>query len=431
MIPLRRYAQLLQQVKNRIISARISAARQINSELIHLYWDIGRVIVEKQAIEGWGDAVVEKLATDLCRDLPDPRGYSQSNLWRMRKLYTAYSTPEFLAQLVPEMGPTTTALEQTQRQLVEELLAPVPWGHHVEILNKVKNPAARAYYLRATHQLGWSRKILLNQIKASSYERSLSANKSHNFATSLPERLAQQAEETLKNSYNLDFLGVMPEMRERELEARLVERLRDFMLELGYGFCFIGKQHRIVLGESEYFVDLLFYHRFLKALVAVELKLGAFEPEFAGKMDFYLNVLNERERAKDDNPSIGIILCAEKDAIVVEFSLKTKTNPIGVAEYELITNLPRELAGKLPSGRQLREVLLEQNHEQATSPRQSPRAESTLHTRRRLMKASRIRKRRSVGPQLSMKAGRDEGERGADIEHTRTAPKGVGNRRRR
>jgi hypothetical protein len=169
--------------------------------------------------------------------------------------------------------------------------------------------------------------------------------------------LAEQAEEALKSSYNLEFLGIRREVKERELEDRLIERLRDFLLELGYGFCFVGRQHRLTLGKMEYFIDLLFYHRFLKALVAFELKVGMFEPEHAGKMDFYLNLLNDKERAPEDNPAIGIILCAEKDDIEVEYALKTKQNPIGGAEYELRSKLPAALKGKLPTARQLADVV--------------------------------------------------------------------------
>ena len=194
---------------------------------------------------------------------------------------------------------------------------------------------------------------MLNQIKADAYGRSLADGKAHNFSLALPEHLAEQAEESLKSSYNLEFLGISREIKERELEVKLIEQLKDFILELGYGFCFIGRQHRVVAGKKEYFIDLLFYHRFLKCLVAIELKISEFKPEFAGKMDFYLNVLNEKERATDDNPSIGIILCAEKDDVEVEFALRSKGNPIGVAEYQLKPTLPKELKGKLPTAEEL------------------------------------------------------------------------------
>ena len=241
--------------------------------------------------------------------------------------------------------------------MVRGLLAEVPWGHHLLILNKLTDPAARLYYLRATAQFGWSRNVLLNQVKAGAYERAVTEKKSHNFPLALPEHLAEQADEMMKSRYNLEFLGIGRAVKERELESRLIERLQQFILELGYGFCFIGRQYRLALGRKEYFVDLLFYHRFLKSLVAFDLKIGAFEPEHAGKLDFYLNVLNDRERAPDDAPAIGIILCAEKDDIEVEYALKSKANPIGVAEYQLQGRLPAQYKGRLPTARQLADAM--------------------------------------------------------------------------
>lgn len=374
----REYAQFVTELKQRITSARLHAARAVNQDLILLYWDIGRGIVERQEKLGWGQSVVEMLSRDLQKAFPGLTGFSVVNLWRMRQFYAEHSTETFLAQVARELKTSAytsqkTILSQAARELrpalpkkkqrvnlsqvVRDLLAAVPWGHHVNLLTKVKDPATRLYYLRAAAKLGWSRNVLLNQIKARSYERSLAEGKTHNFPAVLPEYLAEQAEEALKSSYNLEFLGIRREVKERELEDRLIERVQQFILELGYGFCFIGRQHRLTLGKKEYFMDLLFYHRFLKALVAVELKVGPFEPEFAGKMDFYLNLLNDKEKGHGDNPSIGIILCAEKDSLEVEFSLKTKTNPIGVAEYHLVTRLPRQLKGKLPTERQLLEAL--------------------------------------------------------------------------
>ena len=233
------------------------------------------------------------------------------------------------------------------------MVASIPWGHHANILAKLADPAARLYYLRATAQLGWSRNVLLNQIKAGAYERALKEKKTHNFPLALPEHFAEQADEMMKSRYNLEFLGIGRAVKERELENRLIERLQQFILELGYGFCFIGSQYRLTLSGKEYFVDLLFYHRMLKALVAFDLKVGPFEPEHAGKMDFYLNLLNDKERGPGDQPSIGIILCAEKDDVEVEYALKTKTNPIGVAEYQLLPRLPAEFKGRLLTARQL------------------------------------------------------------------------------
>jgi predicted nuclease of restriction endonuclease-like (RecB) superfamily len=240
---------------------------------------------------------------------------------------------------------------------LQQLVAGIPWGQNLLLLNKLSDPAARLYYLRATAQFGWSRNVLLNQIKAGTYERAVTEKKTHNFPLALPKHLAEQADEMLKSSYNLEFLGLRRAVRERELEDRLISRLQAFLLELGYGFCFVGRQHRLALGQKEYFIDLLFYHRFLRALVAFDLKVGPFEPEFAGKMDFYLNLLNDKERAPEDRPSIGIILCAEKDDVEVEYALRAKTNPIGVAAYQLQAKLPAELKGKLPTAKQLADVV--------------------------------------------------------------------------
>ena len=273
------YAAWLGGLKSRIRSARISAARAVNRELILLYWDIGRGIVEKQEDLGWGKSVVEQLSLDLRSEFPGMKGFSANNLWLMRQFYSEYSSPAFLEQLVQEMQSQRLEFPEADvreavflEQLVQEILSPVPWGHLVEIVKKVKVPRERLYYLRATAQFGWTRNVLLNQIKAGAYEHSLAEGKLHNFPAALPEHLAEQAEEALKSSYNLEFLGISHEVK---------------------------------------------------------------------------------ERAKDDNPSIGIILCAEKDNLEVEFALKSKTNPIGVAEYQLKPNLPKELKGKLPTAKEL------------------------------------------------------------------------------
>ncbi|MCC5876100.1 MAG: DUF1016 family protein [Candidatus Sumerlaeia bacterium] len=364
---LREYGELVAGLKARIEAARLAAARSVNRELILLYWDIGGTILDAQKHRGWGDAVIETLARDLKTAFPEARGFSARNLWEMRRFFAASMEPEFLQQAVAELSkasdtspvhvPRPAHSTEEDRMIVRNLVAKVPWGQHLLILNKTTTSAARLYYITATARFGWSRNVLLNQIKAGAYERSLAEGKSHNFPAVMPEYLAEQAEEAMKSSYNLEFLGIRREIRERDLEERLTTQLQDFILELGYGFCFIGRQYRLRLGGNEYFIDLLFYHRFLRALVAIELKIGRFTPEHAGKMDFYLNLLNETERAQGDNPSIGIILCAERNRLEVEFALKTKTNPIGVAEYHLQPTLPEELAGKLPSSDQLDQFL--------------------------------------------------------------------------
>jgi predicted nuclease of restriction endonuclease-like (RecB) superfamily len=353
------YPTFLAALKERILHARTGAARAVNHALVLLYWDIGCGIVEKQRTAGWGDSVVERLAIDLRAEFPDMRGFSAANIWRMRQFYEYCTSDAFLSQVVRVIGPAPngTATTDFLSQRVKEMVAAVPWGHHANVLVKLSDPASRLYYLRATAQFGWTRNVLLNQIKARSYERAGNEKETHNFSLALPEHLAEQADEMLKSSYSLEFLGLQRAVKERELENRLIERLRNFILELGYGFCFVGRQHRLALGRKEYFIDLLFYHRFLRALVAFDLKVGPFEPEHAGKMDFYLNLLNEKERAPDDQPSIGIILCAEKDDVEVEFALKSKTNPIGVAEYHLQPKLPAEFKGRLPTAKQLADAV--------------------------------------------------------------------------
>ncbi|MBI2263761.1 MAG: DUF1016 domain-containing protein [Armatimonadetes bacterium] len=372
------YPAFLAALKRRILHARTTAARAVNREMILLYWDIGRGIVEKQETAGWGDAVVERLAADLRAEFPDMRGFSSRNIWDMRRFYAASTESHFLSQAVREMAreQESPILRQAVAELdsgsltrvtgfsdtieiMRQFVAEIPWGQHLMILNKLTDPAARFYYLRATARLGWSRSVLLNQIKASAYERAVMEKKTHNFPLALPEHFAEQADEMMKSQYNLEFLGIKRAVRERELEERLISRLQQFILELGYGFCFVGRQYRLTLGSKEYYVDLLFYHRFLKALVAFDLKIGPFEPEHAGKMDFYLNLLNDKERAPDDQPSIGIILCAEKNDVEVEYALKSKANPIGVAEYQLQTRLPSDLKGRLPTARQLADVARE------------------------------------------------------------------------
>jgi predicted nuclease of restriction endonuclease-like (RecB) superfamily len=362
------YRQFIEELKARVNSARISAARAITHEAILLYWDIGHGIVGKQAALGWGESVIEQISVDLQATFPGSTGYSPRNLRSARQLYLTYCDPAIwlqpVAKLVKQSGDTKIWLQPVAKlnvdtviPILRQLVAEIPWGQNLLILNKLTAPAARLWYLRATARFGWSRNVLLNQIKAGAYERAVTEKKTHNFDLALPEHFAEQADEMLKSSYNLEFLGLRRAVRERELEDRLITRLQSFLLELGYGFCFVGRQHRVALGKKEYFIDLLFYHRFLKTLVAFDLKVGPFEPEFAGKMDFYLNLLNDKERGPGDQPSIGIILCAEKDDVEVEYALRSKSNPIGVAAYALQSKLPGELKGKLPTAKQLADIV--------------------------------------------------------------------------
>lgn len=341
------YRDLLETIIGKIFAARQLTYKAVNSELISLYWDIGKSIIEKQKEFGWGKSVVEKLSIDLSEKTGDSISFSSRNLWLMRQLYEEYSSHDHelpvtglasnLKQLVSEM------------QNLKQLVSQVPWGQNILILQKSKDIIERIYYLKATSGNGWSRNVLLNQIKAGAYHAYLENTKKHNFNRALPIHLAEQADEALKSRYNLEFLGITEPVLERRLENLLVENIKKLILEMGYGFCFIGNQYRVSLGNKEYFIDLLFYHRILQCIVAVELKTTEFKPEYAGKMEFYLTLLDEQVKLDHENPSIGIILCAEKDNLEVEYALRTVGKPIGVAEYHLTRRLPVRFKGQLPS----------------------------------------------------------------------------------
>jgi len=333
------YKIFLSTIKSEICNARIKATQAVNKELIHLYWKIGKLIVKKQEKLGWGKSVVEKLSKDICTEFHGIKGFSPQNLWYMRQFYTEYQYNKNLQQLVGE----------------------IPWGHNILIFTKIKETDERKYYIKNSAENGWSRNVLLNQIKAKAYERHITTNKTHNFEKTLPAHLAEQANETLKDGYMLDFLGITEPVLERELENRMIEKIRDVIMEFGNGFTFMGSQYKVEANKKEYFIDLMFYHRKLKCLVAVDLKTGEFKPEYAGKMNFYLNILDDYIREKNENPSIGIILCAEKDNFVVEYSLRSLEKPVGVSEYYLTHKLPAKFRNKLPSPELLKEKLLERD----------------------------------------------------------------------
>ncbi len=336
MIPAKHYKEILTLIKDEIQSVRITVARKVTNEQINHYLSIGKIIVEKQENERWGKSVVERLAQDLQRDFPNETGYSARNLWNMRGFYARYSKNEFLQQLVAE----------------------IPWGHNLLIMSKIKCDAEAQYYIQATSAHGWSRNVLLHQIKADAYHRALSENKTHNFNRALPDYLSEQADEAIKSSYCLDFLGVTDNVKEIELENKMIEKIRDVIMELGTGFAFIGNQYKISLGQKDYYLDLLFYHRKLQCLVAIELKTGEFKPEYAGKLNFYLEVLDDTEKGEHENPSIGILLCASKDSLEVEYALRVSKKPIGIAEYQLTKELPKDLAEFLPKRQDIQQKLI-------------------------------------------------------------------------
>jgi len=312
------YREILHQAISQINTARILIARQVNSTANSVYCNLGKLLFKKQLEEGYGSGVVKQLSIDLKNEFPD-MGLSPRNLWDMKRFYERYCLAD--AKL---------------RQAV----AVLPWGHNLLLINKVQSLSAVEFYANEVATKGWSRDLLLNAIKMDSYSRAESQLKTNNFSNTLPEISAEYANEVFKSAYNLGFLGIIEPVKELELENRLIAKIRAFVLELGNGFSFIGNQYRLEYNNKEYFVDMLFFHRGLQSLVAIELKIGSFKAEYAGKMNLYLSLLDKLEKGENENPSIGIILCADKDHLDVEIALQDINKPIGVAEYQLL--LPKD-----------------------------------------------------------------------------------------
>jgi len=327
------YGRLLADIKERVRAAQYEALHAVNKELVALYWDIGRMIVERQAGKAWGMSVVQKLALDLQAEFPGIAGFSAQNLWYMRQFFVEYHTEKRLQPLVGEIS----------------------WAKHLVVMAKCKDSLEREFYIRMTRKFGWSKNVLIHQIENQSYEKTL-LNQT-NFDQALTPELRAQAKLAVKDEYTFDFLELGEEHAERELERALVARIEDFLRAMGGLFAFVGSQFRLEVDDKEYFIDLLLYHRRLKCLVAVELKVGEFEPEFVGKMQFYLAALDDRIREKDENASIGIILCKEKRRTIVEYALRDARKPIGVATYRIFKKLPKELEGQLPSPEQIAALL--------------------------------------------------------------------------
>lgn len=319
------YAQLLAALKERIRTARLKAAVSINQELILLYWQIGRDILLRQATEGWGARVIDRLATDLRRDFPEMTGLSPRNLKYMRAFAEAFPEPE----------------------IVQQPVAQLPWGHAIKLVEAVKEPAERLWYATQAVEHSWSRNVLVHQIESRLFDRRGKALT--NFARTLPAPQSDLAQELIKDPYSFDFLSLGPEISERELERGLLEHLRALILELGKGFAFVSSQHHLEVGGQDYYLDLLFYHLRLRCFVVVELKIEDFKPEFAGKMNFYLSAVDDQLRHAADAPSIGIILCKGKNEVVVEYALRDSVKPMGIAEYRLSTALPEPLQAQLPT----------------------------------------------------------------------------------
>lgn len=327
------YGELLDVIRARIRVAQFSAAVALNRELVVLYWQIGQEILARQRGSGWGARVVDRLAADLRREFPDLRGLSRTNLLYTRAFAAAYP----------------------DESVVRELAGQIPWGHNTVLLDKVHDAEERTWYVRQVIEHGWSRAVLIHQVESGLYERRGQAVT--NFGRTLPPAQSDLAAELLKDPYHFSFLAPGIALQERELEEALLAHVRDFLLELGVGFAFVASQYRMEVGGQDYWLDLLFYHVRLRCYVAVDLKVGAFRPEYAGKMNFYLSALDERLRREGDQPSIGLVLCKERNRVVAEYALRGIGNPIGVAEYRLVEGLPAQLRENLPTPEQLESEL--------------------------------------------------------------------------
>lgn len=362
------YPHLLKDIKARIRAAQVKATFSANREMILMYWDIGRMIAARQKMEGWGAAVIPRLARDIRNELPEVKGFSERNIKRMAAFFREYPAllpigPRPVAQLkdFEPKGPPAVALLASKRdtilpqpaakldhtEQVQRLVAQLPWAHNVLLMQKIKHLPTRCWYMMAAIQEGWSRDALCLMIDNRAHERQGKALT--NFEARLPVPQSDLARQVLKDPYIFDFLTLEEPFREREMETGLTRHLEKFLLELGQGFAFVGRQVHLDVGNEDFYVDLLFYHLRLRCFVVIDLKKGPFKPEYAGKMNFYCSVVDERMRHASDNSTIGLILCQDKNRIVAEYALRGVRKPIGVSEYQLTRALPREFKSALPT----------------------------------------------------------------------------------
>lgn len=379
----RGYRKFLADLKARIRVAQVTASLAVNREMIGLYWEIGRLVVERQEKESWGRSVIEQLARDLQVAFPGIAGFSTSNVWRMRKFYLSYTADvrnllqnaaakpllPILAQPVQELKKTkkpktvkpspTPILAQPVQELdgatLPNAIASIPWGQNILILEKLEDPVTRLWYANKTIEQGWSRTVLGMQIDSNAHLRHGKAIS--NFATTLPSAQSDLARDLLKDPYSFDFLTLTEDAQERHVQSGLLEHLREFLIELGVGFAFVGSRYHLEVGGKDYYLDLLFYHLRLRAFVVIELKVTEFEPEHLGKMNFYLSAVDAKLRDPQDRPTLGLILCPSKNSVVVEYALRDTSKPIGVASYSAGRSLPSELRDQLPSPERLEKEL--------------------------------------------------------------------------
>jgi len=319
------YKDFIKEIKTLIYRRQYEAMKAVNRELISLYWEIGEEIHSQQQEKGWGKSIVEVLAKELQLEFPDVKGFSAANLWRMRNFYLNYCEHEKLAPVVREIS----------------------WTKNVIIMERCKDDLEREFYIKIVRKYGWTKNVLLNNLENKAYEKYL-LNQT-NFDETVPEIYRQQAKLAVKDEYNFDFLEMGLEHSEAELEAALVKNIRAFLKEVGGDFAFIDSPYHLVVDNTDFYIDLLLYHRRLRCLVAIDLKVGKFEPEYAGKMQFYLAALNETKKLPDENPSIGIVICKGKSRTIVEYALKSADAPIGVATYSMYNVLPNNLKDLLPT----------------------------------------------------------------------------------
>lgn len=378
------FAALVTEVKGRIQAAQTRAVLAVNTELVRLYWDIGRIIDERQQREGWGAAVIPRLASELRNELPELKGFSERNIKRMLAFYREYSEPwkiqggQYVGLPAPEKVPqpaaqirSTTKVPQPAAQLIESILWSLPWFHHVILMEKIKDLPTRRWYMEQTLANGWSRNILALQVDARAHSRHGKAIS--NFSVSLPAPQSDLVQQTLKDPYIFDFLTLTEPFQERELETELVRHLEKFLLELGQGFAFVGRQYRLDVGGEDFYIDLLFYHLHLRAFIVIDLKKGKFKPEYAGKLNFYCNVVNDRLKHATDAPTIGLILCQTKDHLLAEYSFAGIDKPIGISTYELTRALPKELRSALPTVEEIEAELSEKPRRPKKSARKARR----------------------------------------------------------
>jgi predicted nuclease of restriction endonuclease-like (RecB) superfamily len=359
-IPAVDYRALLKEIKSRIETAQIKASLAINRELIQLYWDIGRRIVERQEAKGWGAGVIDQLAADLQRAYPGIMGFSASNISRMRAFFRAYSgLPIISAQPVPKFKSPQSAqsVPKTAIDLPPAAVANIPWGHNVVLLFKLSRTPERLWYANQALENGWSRSMLEHWIESKLHVRQGKAVT--NFKDVLPPPQSDLASDVMRDPYNFDFLTLRKQAAERELEEGLLAHIRKFLIELGAGFAFVGQQVHLAVSGEDFYIDLLFYHLKLRRYIVIDLKTTAFKPEYAGKMNFYLSAIDDQRRHVDDEPSIGLILCKTRSKVIAEYALRNVGKPMGIARYttRLRAGLPADLKGSLPTPKELEDEL--------------------------------------------------------------------------